>query len=157
MLKTLVADVTVILSETPEVTTATLMTWTSKGVLLPRLVIELISNPLRKVKAFIGVNPWVLKGRITLTWFTYEQPAKLAVSILKELASMLVRSSAMKLNSISVHSVYFHWVLIKKSTALNLSLLAYLTEKKRSLVDWASKPLTAIATPGLFWKGLASV
>lgn len=157
MLNTFVAEVNVMLNDTPEATIATLMTWTSKGVLLPRLTTELISKPLRNVNALIGANPWVLKGRITLTWLDYEHPAKLAVSMLKELASILLKSSATKLNAIKVHWVYFHCVLIKKSSAVNLSLLVYLTEKKRSLVGCASKLLIAIATPGLLWNGLASV
>ena len=82
-----------------------------------------------------------------------EQPTRLVVSMLKKLASIPGKSSARKLMEMRVHCVYFHCVLMTKSMEESLSLLVGLMAKKRSIDGCASKCRTAIATPGLFWKG----
>lgn len=101
----------------------------------------------------IGLKLAVLKGRIMLVDFEVEHPTRFVVSMLKKLASIPERSSARKLIEIRLHWVYFHWVLMTKSIVVSLSLFVERTEKNRSIVACASRCLTAIATPGLFWKG----
>lgn len=99
------------------------------------------------------MKPAVLKGRIRLVVLEVEHPMRLVVSRLKKLASIPVKSSAMKVIEIKVHCVYFHWVLTTKSMEVSLSLLVGLMEKNRSIDACASNLLTATATPGLFWNG----
>ena len=52
--------------------------------------------------------------------------------MLKELASIYAIFSARKVTLIWDHSVYFHWVRIRKSIEVSDSNLVALTEKKRS-------------------------
>jgi hypothetical protein len=55
--------VTEIVTAIPVSLISLLMIWTSKGELLPLILLELISNPWRKVKALMSPLKLVLKGK----------------------------------------------------------------------------------------------
>lgn len=70
-----VTVVTVMLTAIPVWLISVLMIWISKGELLPKTLLEVISNPCKKVRALIFPLKLVLNGRRTWMSFPATQPA----------------------------------------------------------------------------------